>query len=229
MNSCLYICIIDIVNENSIFFHIKDENLHFMFKFVKINKTHKCGGVDMNKQVCVFLANGFEEIEGLTVVDLLRRAGIKVVTASITGDKEIHGAHDIHVLADTLLEDVNMDDMDMVILPGGMPGTIHLGEHPLVQKSIRCFYEQEKYIAAICAAPTVFGKMGLLKGRRATCYPGMEADLLGAEAVEESVVVSDFIVTSRGLGTAIDFSLKLIEVLLGEEVATKIGKSIVYL
>lgn len=182
----------------------------------------------MKKEICVFLADGFEEIEGLTVVDLLRRAGIEVTTVSITGQLMIHGAHGINVQADKLFEEVKYEEQDMAVLPGGMPGTIHLGEHQGVRDVLEQFYKKEKYIAAICAAPTVFGKLGMLSGRKATCYPGMEEGLTGAEAVRESVVVSDFVITSRGLGTAIDFSLKLIELLLDKEKAAEIRKSVVY-
>ena len=183
----------------------------------------------MCKKVCVFLADGFEEIEGLTVVDLLRRAGITVTTASITGQKMIHGAHGIDVQADTRIEEVDLEGQDMLVLPGGMPGTIHLGEHAGVCDAVRAFDEAGKWIAAICAAPTVFGNMGFLKGRKATCYPGMQEELVCGEYLTDSVVVSDHIITSRGMGTAIDFALKLIEVLSDAETAAKIGKSIVYL
>lgn len=183
----------------------------------------------MEKQVCVFLADGFEEIEGLTVVDLLRRAGIMVTTASITGQKDIHGAHGIIVQADALIEDIDLKEQDMLVLPGGMPGTIHLGEHAGVCEAIKAFYKEGKYIAAICAAPTVFGNLSLLEGREATCYPSMAKELICGEYKAESVVVSDHIITSRGMGTAIDFSLVLIELLLDKDVANKIGTSIVYL
>lgn len=183
----------------------------------------------MCKKVCVFLADGFEEIEGLTVVDLLRRAGITVTTASITGQKMIHGAHGIDVQADTRIEEVDLKGQDMLVLPGGMPGTIHLGEHAGVCDAVRAFDEAGKWIAAICAAPTVFGNLGLLEGRKATCYPGMQGELVCGEYLTDSVVVSDHIITSRGMGTAIDFALQLIEVLSDAETAGKIGKSIVYL
>ncbi len=182
----------------------------------------------MKKQICVFLANGFEEIEGLTVVDLLRRAGVEVNTVSITNEKLIHGAHGIDVLADKLFEEVDYEGLDMVVLPGGMPGTLHLGEHDGVKTVLENFYAAKKYIAAICAAPSVLGKYGMLKGRKATSYPGFEETLVGAEYVYDKVVADEFVITSRGMGTAIAFSLKLIEALLGQEIATKIGESIIY-
>ena len=182
----------------------------------------------MKKQICVFLADGFEEIEGLTVVDLLRRAGIEVTTVSITGEKLIHGAHGIDVQADKLFNDVNYEEMDVAVLPGGMPGTLHLGEHAGVKEVLRKFYAEKKFIAAICAAPSVLGKYGMLKGRKATSYPGFEEALEGAEYVYDAVAADEFVITSRGMGTAIAFSLKLIEVLLDSKKADEIGKAIIY-
>ncbi|MBQ2986107.1 MAG: DJ-1/PfpI family protein [Tyzzerella sp.] len=180
------------------------------------------------KKVSVFLADGFEEIEGLTVVDLLRRAGVEVTTVSITGENTIHGAHGIDVQADKLFEEMNFEGEDMLVLPGGMPGTLNLGAHKGLEELLNKGYDEKKYLAAICAAPSVFGKYGFLRGRKATSYPGFEAQLLGAECVEDSVVVDEFIVTSRGMGTAIPFSLALIELLLSSEKADEIGKSIIY-
>lgn len=182
----------------------------------------------MKKQVCVFLADGFEEIEGLTVVDLLRRAGVDVTTVSITGERTIHGAHGIDVQADKLFNEVDYDGQDMVVLPGGMPGTLHLGEHTGVKQILEQFYQEKKYIAAICAAPSVLGKYGMLNGRKATSYPGFEEALTGATYVYDSVAVDDFVITSRGMGTAIDFSLALIEKLIDVQKAEEIGKSIIY-
>lgn len=182
----------------------------------------------MTKKVSVFLADGFEEIEGLTVVDLLRRAGVEVTTVSITGKLTIHGAHKIDVQADKLFEEVNYQEEDMVVLPGGMPGTLNLGAHEGVKEVLEQFYEAKKYIGAICAAPSVLGKYGMLKGRKATSYPGFEEQLEGAEYTLEPVAVSDFVITSRGLGTAIDFALALITVLVSEEKANEISRSIIY-
>ena len=183
----------------------------------------------MEKRVCVFLADGFEEIEGLTVVDLLRRAGIDTTTVSITGDKVVHGAHDIDVLADEVFEAVETyQNFDMFVLPGGMPGTIHLREHEGLGIVLQEAYTQKKWLAAICAAPIVLGKYGFLQGEKATSYPGFDEELVGAEYVTEEVVVSNTIITSRGMGTAISFSLALIEQLLGKEKADAIGKAIIY-
>ena len=116
----------------------------------------------------------------------------------------------------------------MLVLPGGMPGTLNLGQHRGLEALLRKFYQREKFIAAICAAPSVFGKYGFLEGRKATSYPGFEEALEGAEVVKDAVAVSDFVITSRGMGTAIPFSLTLIEQLVGKEKSEEIGKSIIY-
>lgn len=182
----------------------------------------------MNKKVCVFLADGFEEIEGLTVVDLLRRAGVDVTTVSISASSMVHGAHGIDVQADKLFQEEKYEEYDMVVLPGGMPGTLNLSAHTGVKNVLDQFYNEKKYIAAICAAPSILGTYGMLKGRKATSYPGFEEKLVGAEYVYDAVTVDEFIITSRGMGTAIDFSLKLIEKMISEEKAEAIGKSIIY-
>ena len=165
-------------------------------------------------EVCVFLADGFEEIEGLTVVDLLRRAGIETRTVSIMGQEEIQGAHGIIVKADSLFENTDFSEVKMLVLPGGMPGTIHLKEHKGLEELILKHNEEKKYLAAICAAPTVFGGMGILKGKKAICYPVYKRQ--------------GHITTSRGLGTAIDFALALISELRDKESADTISKQVVY-
>lgn len=181
----------------------------------------------MKKKVFVFLADGFEEIEGLTVVDLLRRAEIDVTTISITGEYLVHGAHGIDVRADKLFHEI-CEEVDMLVLPGGMPGTLHLGAHEGLKVLLEQYDNKKKYLAAICAAPSVFGKYGFLNGREATSYPGFEEALIGATYLEDEVVVSDHIITSRGMGTAIPFSLILIEKLLNKKQAETIGQSIIY-
>ncbi len=182
----------------------------------------------MAKQVCVFLADGFEEIEGLTVVDLLRRAGVQVTTVSITNDRVIHGAHGIDVYADSLFEEAAYDEFDMVVLPGGMPGTLNLGAHEGVVSVLKQAHAEERFVAAICAAPSVLGMNGILEGKKATSYPGFEDKLLGAECMTDAVVIDGHVITSRGMGTAISFALALIGVLVGEEKAREIGASIIY-
>lgn len=179
-------------------------------------------------KISLFLADGFEEIEGLTVVDLLRRANVEVETVSIMGRKEIMGAHNIEVKADILFEDAEFANAEMLVLPGGMPGTLHLKNYKPLRELIGKFNEEGKGIAAICAAPTVFGDLGLLKGKMAVCYPGMESGLVGADVKFENVVTDGNVTTSRGLGTAVDFSLRLIELLQGKEAADKIADAIVY-
>lgn len=180
------------------------------------------------KKVCVFLADGFEEIEGLTVVDVLRRAGVETETVSVMGRKQISGAHGIGIKADCVFEDAGAENADMLVLPGGMPGTLHLKEHRELGELLKRFDREGKYIAAICAAPTVLGGLGILKGRKACCYPSCEGDLDCAEVSEDPVVTDGHITTSRGMGTAIPFALKLTALLCGEEKAGEIGKSIVY-
>ena len=177
-------------------------------------------------KVNVYLADGFEEVEGLTVLDLLRRAGIETDMVSIMGRKEITGARKIPVLADKLFEE--QDDPDVIVLPGGMPGTLHLKAHEGLADLIRKADKEGKLLAAICAAPTIYGEMGLLEGKNATCYPGMEDKLLGANWQEQPVVFDGNFVTSRGVGTAIAFALTLVTILKDEETAKSLANSIVY-
>lgn len=182
----------------------------------------------MMEKVCVFLADGFEEIEGLTVVDLLRRAGENVITVSIMGRKEITGSHGIQVMADELFENVDFSQAKLLVLPGGMPGTKYLGAHEELTKLLVQWNEENKMLAAICAAPSVFGDLGLLKGKEAVCYPGFEERLTGASIGTGAVAADGNITTSRGLGTAIDFAASLIGQLQNEEKAEEIKKSIIY-
>lgn len=177
-------------------------------------------------KVNVFFATGYEEIEALTVVDILRRAGIETNMVSVTGEMAVTGAHGIEVKMDKVFEP--SDEADMLVLPGGMPGTLNLLAHEGLTSKVKDYYAQGKYIAAICAAPTVFGKLGLLKERRATCYPGMEDELYCEEALSDAVVMDGKIITSRGMGTAIDFALALLAVLKDDDVAADMAEKIVY-
>lgn len=181
----------------------------------------------MNK-VLLFLAPGNEEIEALTVVDMLRRAGIDITTVSITDDIEVTGAHKIQVKADCLLKDADFDSATMLVLPGGNPGFINLGACEPLMKKVDEFVANDKYVAAICGAPTELGKRGLYKGRTVCCYPDMENLLLGANVSYDKVCVDKNLITSRGMGTAIDFSLTIIETLLDKATADKLAKGIVY-
>lgn len=180
------------------------------------------------KNVKVFLADGFEEIEGLTVVDLLRRAGIDTEMISVMGRKEVKGSHGITVSADRLFEEGDYEDADCLVLPGGMPGTLNLGSHEGLKALLKEHYAKEKMLAAICAAPSVFGELGFLEGRVATCYPGFEGKLEGAIVCASKVAVDQNVITAKGMGAAIDFSLKLIELLLDRETAEKISSDIIY-
>ena len=182
----------------------------------------------MSKKVYIFLADGFEDIEGLTVVDLMRRAGIDIVTVSIKNTKQITTAHGITMLTDTTFRETDFSDADMLVLPGGQPGTTNLGAFAPLMDLLKNFYNNGGKIAAICAAPTVFAGIGLLHGKKATAYPSCMEGLGDAIHLEDKVVVDGNITTSRGLGTAIDFSLSLIGQLLDQETADKIAESVVY-
>lgn len=178
-------------------------------------------------RVNVFFATGYEEVEALTVVDILRRAGIETDMVSVTGEKSVTGSHGITIQMDKLFEEID-DSAEMIVLPGGIPGTPNLKAHKGLADLINSYNGAGKYIAAICAAPTVYGEMGLLKGKKATCYPGLEDGLTGAVMSEASVVTDGNIITSRGLGTAIDFGLALTEILLDKGTALDLASKIVY-
>ena len=176
----------------------------------------------------IFLADGFEEIEGLTVVDMFRRAGIPIQTVSISDSLTVTGSHDIKVQADCLLADFDFNTVEMLILPGGMPGTTNLSKCEPLCDALMQFSRQGRYLAAICAAPSILGGMGLLKGKRAACYPSVEDKLSGAVISRLPVVQDGNIITSRGMGTAIDFALKLTEILFDGEKAEELAASIIY-
>ncbi|MBR3561665.1 MAG: DJ-1/PfpI family protein [Oscillospiraceae bacterium] len=181
----------------------------------------------MKKTVMLF-ANGFEEVEALTVVDLLRRAEIVCDIVALDGAATVTGSHNITVSADKAFADVTVDAYDALLLPGGQPGTTNLGNDNRVLALLRAFHDAGKLTAAICAAPTVLAKAGLLEGRRATCYPGLEGKLTGAAASTEHVVEDGAVITSRGVGTAIPFALSLVAYLDSQERADALAKSIVY-
>lgn len=182
----------------------------------------------MNQKVCVFLADGFEEIEGLTVVDLLRRGDVETVTVSIMGRLEIEGSHGIKIMADQLFEEMSYEDVTMLVLPGGIPGTPNLQEHPGLTELLKKFDAEGKYLAAICAAPRIFGALGFLKERTACCHPSQEDILYSKETSKDAVVISDHIITSRGMGTAIDFGLTLLQILTDADTAEHVKNGIVY-
>ena len=180
------------------------------------------------KKVSVLLANGFEEIEALTVVDLLIRARIYVDTVSIADEYMVCGSHGITVQTEDLFEEVNFAEFDMIVLPGGLPGTTNLGSHSGVRRVVKDFAESGKYVAAICAAPTVLSDLGLLKGKRVTCYPDMEKKIQGAVLTGAPAIADGNIVTGQGAGAAVDFALELIAVLDGAEKAGEIAEAIIY-
>lgn len=167
------------------------------------------------KKVALFLADGFEEIEALGTIDILRRAQIPVQTVSITDNKNVTGAHNITVLADIVFSELDFSDVDALVLPGGMPGAKNLNEHEALKKQVKLFAEKGKNVAAICAAPMVLGGLGLLEGKKATTYPGFEPELIGAIATGEKVVVADNIITGKGPAFVFDFALQLVETIAG--------------
>lgn len=175
--------------------------------------------------IAVLLANGFEEIEALTPVDMLRRAGLEVKTVGI-GGKRIVGSHGIALEADMLPEEVNLDAVDMAIFPGGMPGSLNLDKSEFTDEIIGAVTKNGGRLAAICAAPLVLGRRGLLAGKRATCYPGFESELRGAVTTGEGVVTDGSITTARGMGVALEFSKELISLVITKEKAAELSAAI---
>lgn len=183
------------------------------------------------KRVAVFIADGLEEIEGLTVVDILYRANIPCDTVSITSSTLVTSAHNVRIVCDRTLDDQDFDfaAYDMLVLPGGMPGTANLGACEPLCADLASRAAVGRPLAAICAAPTVLAKLGILAGRRACCFPGMEDALAagGAEVCLEPVVRDGAIITSRGMGTALDFALAIVAFYQGDEAAQALAKAVV--
>ncbi len=175
--------------------------------------------------IAVLLAEGFEEIEALSPVDLLRRAGVKTVTAGV-GGRQITGAHGIAVAADCRVEELHPEELTGIVLPGGMPGTKNLEASDAVQSLITHCAKQGKLIGAICAAPSVLGHRGLLAGRQATCFPGFEAACEGARLAGAPAVKDGNIITARGAGCAWQFAAELVAALKGRETAEQLLRSI---
>jgi 4-methyl-5(b-hydroxyethyl)-thiazole monophosphate biosynthesis len=174
------------------------------------------------------MADGCEEIEGLTVVDVARRGGLEISMISITGQKEVNGSHGIVFHADELKENVDFKELDGIVLPGGMPGTLNLGADETVTDVVKKFAEKGKLVSAICAAPSVLGACGVLSGKHATCHPGFEEKLTGAVFEEKTVVTDGNIITSRGMGTAVPFALEIVRYFMGDETVDKIKTGLVY-
>lgn len=170
-------------------------------------------------KVYIFLADGFEEIEALVPLDILRRADFEVETVSITNDMEVVGSHGLRVICDTTIGLISPELADLLILPGGMPGSDNLAFSEKLADILVRHNESGKWLAAICAAPYVLGQLHILEGKQATCYPGYEDKLLGAEYINQSVVVSQNVITGNGAGAAIKFAFKIVEELKGKRLA----------
>lgn len=176
--------------------------------------------------IYVFLAPGFEEIEALAVVDVLRRAELDVLTVGV-GEDFVIGSHQIPVACDIPEKNLILDDkIEAIVLPGGMPGTLNLEKSPIVQKAIDWALENDKLICAICAAPSILGHKGLLEGKKATCFPGFEEELFGAEVSKDFVVKDGNFITAKGMGSAIEFGLQIAETLTNPLEVKKIRASL---
>ena len=180
------------------------------------------------KKTAILFAHGYEEVEALTVVDLLRRAKIGCEILSVADSGQVTGSHGISIGADRNFSGTDFSQYDGVILPGGMPGTTNLAADERVLALLRSFAAAGKLTAAICAAPTVLAKSGLLEGKKAVCYPGMEEQLTGAKVSFDPVAVDGTVITSRGLGTAIPFALSIVQYFEGRERAEALASSVVY-
>lgn len=179
------------------------------------------------KKVYIHFADGFEEVEAITPVDVLRRAGCEVTLVSVSGNKQVKSSRGLVIVADKLFEEVNYTDVDMLVLPGGMPGSKNLDNHEGLKAQLLEAEKNGKWLAAICAAPMVLGHLGLLKGKKATCYPGNEPDLAGATCTKNAVERDGKIITSRGAGVSLKFSLALVEALISKEKADEIKEKMV--
>ena len=168
--------------------------------------------------VYLFLANGFEEVEALTPLDYMRRCEeIQVKSVEIGNELAVTGSHQITVMADILIKDIVLEDIQMIVLPGGMPGTLNLEACQALQKIIDYCHEKHLWIGAICAAPSILGHKNLLQGKKATCYTGFEEQLFGAQTTKQAVVQDDHIITARGAGVANQFAFELISALCGKQ------------
>ncbi len=176
--------------------------------------------------ILLFLAPGFEEIEAVATLDILRRAGLNVTSVSITGERKVTGAHGISIEADGLYSDINLADASMLVLPGGMPGTKNLNAHEGLKSAIMLHAKAGNPLAAICAAPMILGQLGILEGKEATCYPGNEIHLKGAILSEYLLVQDGNIITASGPGVAAEFALQIVEHFLGEERMEEISKAL---
>lgn len=180
-------------------------------------------------KVYEFLSNGFEEVEALTPVDILRRGGLEVKTVSITGDYMVESSHGIAFRTDLLIEDVpDFSDAAAMVLPGGLPGATNLNKHQQLRELLIAQYESGRCVAAICAAPLVLGSIGILQGKRATCYPGFEKRMTGATYTQEQVTVEGNIITGKGPGASFDFGYAILNHLQGTEVVAQLKEQMMY-
>lgn len=175
-----------------------------------------------------FLANGFEEIEALAPVDILRRGGVEIKTVSVTGSDFVETAHGITLKADIKIEDADLSNAELLMLPGGLPGATNLNEHEGVRKALTEQASRGGKIAAICAAPLVLGSLGLLQGKRATCYPGFEKYMTGATYTEELFTIDGNIITGRGPAATLPYSYAILTMFRGEEAAKSIADGMIY-
>ncbi len=173
-----------------------------------------------------FFAEGFEEVEALTIIDIVRRAGMEAVMVSISDSTKVKSSHGVVVDTDAIIDDIDFSEGDAIFLPGGIPGTPNLYNCKKLTDNILEYNRQGKRLAAVCAAPSIYGKLGLLEGKKATCFPGFEKDLLGAEYVNDRVITDGNITTSRGMGTTIDLGLELVRIFKNEAAADELGKKI---
>ena len=178
--------------------------------------------------IYVFLATGFEDIEAIAPVDIMRRAGLQVQTVSITGNKIVQSAHGVGIEADLLLPDVDFEEAEMLVLPGGLPGSTNLDACQPLTQAIKQHFEEGGAIAAICAAPLVFGHLGLLEGRRATCYPGVERELKGATYTAAIVEQDGNIITGKGPAAAFEFGYTIVDYFLGEGASLPLRQGMIY-
>lgn len=181
------------------------------------------------KPVYIFLAEGSEEIESLTIVDVLRRAEVPAYTVSVTGSKTVKLSHGVRVETDLLIEEAaDLREAQLLVLPGGLPGSYHLADHEGLAVAIREHHAAGKPLAAICAAPLVYGRMGLLRGHKATCYPGMEQELEGAEYTGRLVEKDGLFVTGKGPAASFEFAYTLVEMTAGKEKADALRAGMLY-
>lgn len=176
------------------------------------------------KSICIFLAEGFEEMEALFPLDIMRRGGLSVKTVSVTGHRTVVSSHQVPVTADLLFEDLHEDDVEMIVLPGGLPGATNLDAHAGLDRLITSFAAQRKPLAAICAAPMVLGKRGLLKGKNATCYPGFDTYLEGAHYTGNMIELTDNMILGKGPAAAPAFGFAILEKMAGADKVAEVKK-----